>query len=117
MNTSKPIHKLIFFKSFQDHFRKILNFYIDYFGIDIDQRSFRKYLKTNRINQIRESQDIVAIVLIESLQINRCDPNLLAAKKLFQALQRARHSVLGDRHHTHTVVLNRLQFGSIAGLC
>lgn len=69
MNTSKPIHKLIFFKSFQDHFRKILNFYIDYFGIDIDQRSFRKYLKTNRINQIRESQDIVAIVLIESLQI------------------------------------------------
>jgi hypothetical protein len=70
MKISDPIHKLLFFRRFYNHIRMILVFFVDYFGIDNSQRSFRKYLKMNRKNQIRKLQDTDEIVLIESLQIS-----------------------------------------------
>jgi len=70
MKISDSIHKLLFFRRFYNHIRMILVFFVDYFGIDNSQCSFRKYLKMNRKNQIRKLQDTDEIVLIESLQIS-----------------------------------------------
>jgi hypothetical protein len=44
-------------------------FLSDYFGIDKEERSFRKYLKSNRNDKISTSNNNAGIVLIESLQI------------------------------------------------
>jgi hypothetical protein len=63
------IFNLISLRKIHCFFRINFDFLIDYFGLDVDQRSFRKYLKTSRNNQIRTSRDGCDIVLIESLQI------------------------------------------------
>ena len=63
-NSVKSILKDLFW-----YFSVSVDFFIDYFGLDSDQRAFRKHIRNKKHNQFRREQKDSEIVLIESLQI------------------------------------------------